>query len=53
MGLPHKRPILKGKGGLWLQRRDDVLAYSSARAQDGGTGALYVLLRTKKNREPR
>jgi DNA-nicking Smr family endonuclease len=38
-------PILKRKLALWLQRRDDVLAYCSARQSDGGTGAVYVLLR--------
>jgi DNA-nicking Smr family endonuclease len=28
-----------------LRQRDDVLAFCSARPVDGGTGALYVLLR--------
>ncbi|MGH8521143.1 MAG: Smr/MutS family protein, partial [Gammaproteobacteria bacterium] len=38
-------PVLKGKLNLWLQRRKDILAFSSARPADGGTGAVYVLLR--------
>ncbi|GAB6044359.1 Smr/MutS family protein [Endothiovibrio diazotrophicus] len=40
-----KGPILKGKVDRWLRQRDEVLAYCSARPVDGGTGALYVLLR--------
>ena len=38
-------PVLKQHLDGWLRRRDDVLAYCSARPQDGGTGAVYVLLR--------
>ncbi len=40
-----KGPVLKGKVDRWLRQRDEVLAYCSARPMDGGTGALYVLLR--------
>lgn len=40
----HQGPVLKRKLGRWLQMRDDVLAYCSARPVDGGTGAVYVLL---------
>lgn len=40
-----KGPVLKGKVDHWLRQRDEVLAYCSARRVDGGTGALYVLLR--------
>ncbi|MEW6444946.1 MAG: Smr/MutS family protein [Pseudomonadota bacterium] len=29
----------------WLPQRDDVIAFCSARPMDGGTGAVYVLLR--------
>jgi DNA-nicking Smr family endonuclease len=38
-------PILKIAVDLWLKRHLDVMAFTSARAIDGGTGALYVLLR--------
>ena len=38
-------PVLKTAVDLWLRRHLDVMAFSSARAIDGGTGALYVLLR--------
>lgn len=39
-------PVLKNVVNQWLQRADDVLAFGSARAVDGGSGAVYVLLRT-------
>jgi DNA-nicking Smr family endonuclease len=38
-------PILKIAVNAWLRRHPDVMAFSSARAIDGGTGAVYVLLR--------
>jgi DNA-nicking Smr family endonuclease len=39
------RPILKIKTDHWLRRNGSVLAYSSAPSHDGGTGAIYVLLK--------
>jgi DNA-nicking Smr family endonuclease len=39
-------PILKAAVNLWLRRHLDVMAFTSAKVIDGGTGALYVLLRT-------
>jgi DNA-nicking Smr family endonuclease len=41
-------PILKQKLNGWLQQRDDVVAFCSARPADGGTGAVYVLLSGRK-----
>ncbi|NRA21966.1 MAG: Smr/MutS family protein [Oceanospirillaceae bacterium] len=41
-------PILKSYCNDWLRQLPQVLAFSSAQAKDGGTGALYVLLRRKK-----
>jgi DNA-nicking Smr family endonuclease len=38
-------PVLKTAVDLWLRRLADVMAFTSARAIDGGTGAVYVLLR--------
>jgi DNA-nicking Smr family endonuclease len=38
-------PVLKTAVNLWLRRHSDVMAFASARAIDGGTGAVYVLLR--------
>jgi DNA-nicking Smr family endonuclease len=38
-------PVLKRAIDLWLRHWQPVLAFVSARAIDGGTGAVYVLLR--------
>ena len=42
---PNGIPVLKGKLNQWLRQRDEVLAFCSAQPRDGGTGALYVLLK--------
>ena len=44
-GSPQGQPILKGRLSIWLQQRGDILAFCSARLIDGGTGAVYVLLK--------
>jgi DNA-nicking Smr family endonuclease len=41
----QRQPVLKRKLNYWLRLRDDVLAFCSATRRDGGTGAVYVLLR--------
>jgi DNA-nicking Smr family endonuclease len=38
-------PILKIAVNQWLRRHLDVMAVTSAKTIDGGTGAVYVLLR--------
>ncbi len=43
----HKGPVIKQKINHWLRQRDDVLAFCSARPVDGGTGAIYLLLRSQ------
>ncbi|MFN2348941.1 MAG: Smr/MutS family protein [Thioalkalivibrio sp.] len=43
----NRGPVLKGHVAHWLSQRDEVLAFSSARPADGGTGAVYVLLRRR------
>ena len=40
----HRGPVLKHTASLILQKTDAVLAFTSARPVDGGTGAIYVLL---------
>ena len=45
LGSHNRLPVLKGKVNYWLQQRDEVLAFCSARPVDGGTGAVYVLLK--------
>lgn len=44
-GSRHKGPVLKQKVDHWLRQREEVLAFCSARPVDGGSGAVYVLLR--------
>ncbi len=44
-------PVLKERVPVWLKRgpvRKIVLAFSTARPYDGGTGAIYILLRRRK-----
>jgi DNA-nicking Smr family endonuclease len=43
-GSPGRAPVLKGKVRHWLMQKNEVLAYTQARAADGGHGALLVLL---------
>ena len=40
-------PVLKAQVQRWLAQWDDVLAFVSARARHGGSGAVYVLLRRR------
>jgi len=42
-----QQPVLKGNVDRWLRSRDEVLAFSSAPPQQGGTGAVLVLLRRR------
>jgi len=44
-----KQPVLKSYVNDWLRQLPQVLAFASAQARDGGTGALYVLLRQSKS----
>ena len=45
LGSGLRGPVLKKGVDRWLRRWDAVLAFSSARQADGGTGAVYVLLK--------
>ena len=44
-GSGQRGPVLKNRVNAWLRQVDEVLAFCSAPARDGGTGAIYVLLR--------
>lgn len=44
-GSRDGQPVIKNKVNNWLRQRDEILAFCSARQNDGGTGAVYVLLR--------
>lgn len=48
-GSGQAAPVLKNRLNSWLRQHHDVLAFSSATPRDGGAGALYVLLRTKRD----
>lgn len=43
----NREPVLKRKTGNWLAQRDEVLAFVQARPEDGGGGAVMVLLKAK------
>jgi DNA-nicking Smr family endonuclease len=40
-------PVLKSRVHGWLAQWDEVLAFASAHARHGGSGAVYVLLRSR------
>lgn len=44
-GSVDKIPVLKNKLNKWLQKYDSILAFCSAPSHDGGTGAIYVLIK--------
>ena len=46
----NAEPVLKRKIGNWLAQRDEVLAFVQARPEDGGGGAVMVLLKAKRVR---
>lgn len=46
-GRPGTVPVLKNKINQWLPQSKYVLAYCSCLAKHGGSGAVYVLLRSK------
>jgi len=48
LGSANKLPVLKIKVNHWLKQRDEVLAFCSALPVNGGTGAVYVLLRSNR-----
>jgi len=45
---PNREPVLKRKLSGWLAQRDEVLACCQAPRNDGGSGAVLVLLRAAK-----
>jgi len=46
LGSKNRLPVLKNKVRHWLTQREDVLAFCQARAVDGGSGAVVVLLKS-------
>jgi DNA-nicking Smr family endonuclease len=45
LGSVNKEPVLKNKVRNWLVQKGEVIAFCQARAADGGSGALVVLLK--------
>ncbi len=45
LGSRNRQPVLRGRVGGWLLQRDEVLAFCQAPNVDGGSGALFALLR--------
>ena len=45
LGSVNKTPVLKNKVRNWLVQKNEVIAFCQARAADGGSGALMVLLK--------
>ena len=53
LGSPGREPVLKGKVKSWLVQKNEVLAFTQARASQGGAGALIVLLDSAPRPGPR
>ena len=45
-GSKNRLPVLKNKVRHWLMQREDVLAFCQAPTDDGGAGAVIVLLKS-------
>ena len=45
LGSINKEPVLKNKVRNWLTQKEEVIAFCQAKASDGGSGALVVLLK--------
>ena len=55
LGSPGGRPVLKHAAAQWLSHGEigaHVHAFATAKPQDGGAGAMYVLLRRDRRRAP-
>ena len=47
-GSGAEGPVLKHKLAIWLPQCQEVMAFCSAIRSHGGTGAIYLLLRSKR-----
>jgi DNA-nicking Smr family endonuclease len=47
-GSRERAPVLKSRLNHWLREQPEVLAFCSSRPEQGGTGAVNVLLRTRR-----
>jgi DNA-nicking Smr family endonuclease len=46
LGSKNREPVLRQHVRHWLKQREEILAYVEARAVDGGSGAVVVLLKS-------
>lgn len=49
LGSVNREPVLKKMVYKWLVQKDEVIAFCQAKAIDGGSGALIVLLKGRSN----
>ncbi len=47
LGSFNQEPVLKKMVHKWLAQKDEVVAFCQAKAADGGSGAVVVLLKGK------
>ncbi|WP_115709964.1 Smr/MutS family protein [Legionella sainthelensi] len=47
-GIQGAPPVIKNLLNRWLPQMNEVIAFHSALPKDGGSGAIYVLLKRKK-----
>ncbi|MES2830811.1 MAG: Smr/MutS family protein [Pseudomonadota bacterium] len=47
LGSINREPVLKNKVRNWLVQKEEVIAFCQAKASDGGSGALVVLLKAQ------
>ena len=45
LGSRNREAVLKHKLRNWLMQKDEVIAYAQAKPEDGGSGAVIVLLK--------
>lgn len=48
LGSRNREPVLKNRIGNWLIQRADVLAFCQAKPEDGGGGAILILLKVNE-----
>ncbi len=48
LGSPGKQAVLRRLVRGWLMQKSEILAYCQAKPQDGGEGAVIVLLRSQR-----
>jgi DNA-nicking Smr family endonuclease len=52
LGSSGRRAVIKQSVDRWLRLRNEVVAFCSAQPGDGGTGAIYVLLKRRPPHPP-